>query len=292
MQEANEFQNTTQNTIQNTIIIKKDQFDKFYTKNSVAKFCVEKLLNYVCDDYLFIEPSAGSGAFCDALLDSNINNIYAIDIQPTKNSIEKNNVLYPIYAKDFFNFNPTDPQKLVFIGNPPFGKCANMAVKFFNHAASFLQTEIIAFIVPKTFQKISIHNKLNVSFAIVSECELPKNSFLLNGQSYDVPCVFQIWQRCNAPRVALKLFEEKYLKFVTKSEADFAIRRVGGNAGKVLQGLEHNPSTTYFCKELMPNTKNIIEGIDFSQIANATAGVRSISKLEIQMAINKYYNEI
>lgn len=284
----NNMQTEFQNTTQNTVIIKKDQFDKFYTKNSVAKFCVEKLLNYACDDYLFIEPSAGSGAFCDALLDFGVKNFRAFDIQPTP----KRNSAYLIYQRDFFVYKPHGEQKLAFIGNPPFGKCANMAVKFFNHAASFLQTEIIAFIVPKTFQKISIHNKLNVSFAIVSECELLKNSFLLNGQSYDVPCVFQIWQRCNTPRVALKLFEEKYLKFVTKSEADFAIRRVGGNAGKVLQGLEHNPSTTYFCKVLIPDIKRIVGSIDFSQIANATAGVRSISKLEIQMAINKYYNEI
>jgi hypothetical protein len=36
---------------------------------------------------------------------------------------------------------------------------------------------------------------LDLHFYLTKEFILNKNSFLLNGQNYDVPCVFQIWEK-------------------------------------------------------------------------------------------------
>ena len=166
-----------------------------------------------------------------------------------------------------------------------------LRLSFFNHAASFQGTEIIAFILPKTFRKYSVQNRLNSNFTLLKDFELPKNSFLLNGAEYDVPCIFQIWQKLEIPRYTHKVRLSHYVQFVQKADAEFAIRRVGGRAGKVLDGTDHNPNSTYFCKECKKGVKDILEKIDFTEVVNSTAGARSLSKIEIQIALEKYFRE-
>ena len=51
------------------------------------------------------------------------------------------------------------------LGNPPFGKNCSLAIKFFNKAAEF--ADLIAFIIPRTFKRISIQNKLNLNFSFI-----------------------------------------------------------------------------------------------------------------------------
>ena len=41
----------------------KDELDRFYTKDEVAKDCIAALLPYCKEGDLFVEPSAGGGAF-------------------------------------------------------------------------------------------------------------------------------------------------------------------------------------------------------------------------------------
>ena len=53
------------------------------------------------------------------------------------------------------------------IGNPPFGKNSSLAISFFNKAAEF--SDIIAFILPQTFSKDSVKNRLNLSFFLIME---------------------------------------------------------------------------------------------------------------------------
>lgn len=107
-----------------------------------------------------------------------------------------------------------------------------MTIQFFNHAAKFANT--IAFILPRSFRKISIKNKLDLSFWLTKEIEVQKNSFLLQGQEYDVPCIFQVWKKRKEKREKIIFpMRSEYFSFVkTKEDADFRIQRVGGNAGK------------------------------------------------------------
>jgi hypothetical protein len=274
--------------MKNTIIRKKHEHDKFYTKTAVAKFCVEKLQEILGNqEYQFLEPSAGNGVFIDTLKEVGMSNIEAMDIDPDNDFITKQN---------FFQYKPSFDGNIVVMGNPPFGRCSSLAIKFFNHAASFQNTEIIAFILPKTFRKYSIQNKLNAQFNLIKDFDLPRNSFLLNGFEYDVPCVFQIWKRLERKRL-LYCYNNlsQYIEFVSKRNAEFAIRRVGGRAGQVLDGTDYNPNSTYFCKANKKDMKEILQKIDFSEVVNSTAGVRSLSKLEIQVAIERYlkqHNEI
>lgn len=248
----------------------KDCLDRFYTPYSVAKECIDliNLNRYDC----IIEPSAGAGAFS-----SQISNCLAYDISPQQESIKE---------QDFFHldFTPFLNKKVLIIGNPPFGQQATLAIKFFNQAAKFADT--IAFILPKSFKKNSIQNKLDLNFHLIAEKPLDNCIFELpNKQSIMVPCVFQIWEKMIQPREKIKKKTTTSLFiFTTKDLADFRIQRVGGNAGKASTNLNVAVSSNYFVK----NTSNfsneelikIINESVFPSIED-TVGPKSLPKGEL-----------
>jgi hypothetical protein len=80
-----------------------------------------------------------------------------------------------ILKKDFLTFEPIKDKKYVCIGNPPFGRVSSLAVLFFNKAASF--SEAIGFILPRTFKRNSIINRLNENFHLTFEEDVPQKSF-------------------------------------------------------------------------------------------------------------------
>lgn len=157
-----------------------NKLDQFYTKSHV----VEHVLKMVdCTRYdLVVEPSAGAGDFLNQLpTDKTV----ALDLFPAAPKIEQ---------RDFFDFQPDISSGVLTVGNPPFGKNSNTAVKFFNHAAEF--SDCIAFVLPRTFRKASVINRLHKNFHLVKEEALPPDAFYLpTGESYSVPTTFQVWKR-------------------------------------------------------------------------------------------------
>ncbi len=214
------------------------QNDQYYTKPDTAKKCLELLGSDLSKFEHIIEPSAGRGDFYNLLpVDKRI----GLDIDPKADGI---------IALDFFNFDIRKRGPVLTIGNPPFGKNASLAQKFFEKAATF--SDIIAFILPRTFRKPSMVNRLNKQFHLVKNVLLDKESFYIdvgNGpQDYSVPCVFQVWAKktkalaeskptwaretiARAPIDELEQHED--FSYVVAEDADFAIRRVGAHAGKV-----------------------------------------------------------
>lgn len=251
--------------------------DEYFTKPEIACECVSILKAFLGKRKIYfnkvqvVEPSAGNGSFLKFLPD----NTLAYDISPKSDKI---------IESDFFKV--ILPPFSVVVGNPPFGFASSLAIKFFNHSAKN-NASVIAFIVPKTFKKISTHEKLHKNYHLRYSKDLPKNSFLVDDNEYDVPCVFQIWIRSNRVRINLETPPD-YVHFVGKSEADFAVRRVGGKAGKILDGLDHSVTSTYFIKSDIPDIKEIIDSIDFSEVVDNTAGIRSLSKKELLLAIHQF----
>ena len=146
---------------------KSRDLDQFYTTPIVAQWCIDILLSSYSsltlnNEAFFIEPSAGKGAFLAAIPSANK---VGFDIDPKDVAIVKQDFL----TLDLSQY--TNRGKLVFIGNPPFGKNASLAVKFFNHCAK--HADIIAFIVPKSFLKPSISNRLNKYFKLISSTPTP-----------------------------------------------------------------------------------------------------------------------
>ncbi|MBE8181960.1 MAG: hypothetical protein HAW61_00340 [Candidatus Portiera sp.] len=248
--------------------------DEYFTKPSVAEKCVNSLFAKLDPalESIFIEPSAGNGVFSKIIMGHD-KKIISYDIEPQHKSIIK---------KDFLNinFNKNNIKDAIFIGNPPFGTCSNLAIKFFNKSSE--AASHIGFILPKTFRKHSIQMKINHYFHLIHDEDLPKNSFLVNGVEHDVPTVFQIWEKQKNKREPLRIPND-YITWTKKSDADFAIRRVGGNAGTIYTDnfLNFSDSSNYFCVEKCGGVIEKLKQADFRSIVNNTAGVRSLSKLEI-----------
>jgi len=254
------------------------RLDQYYTKRSTAQELLKKL-SFDKYDYV-LEPSAGDGAFFDYLPE--IKRI-GIDLDPPGKGVIK---------QDFFTFKPESGKSYFVVGNPPFGKNASLAKAFFNYSAQF--ADKIAFIVPRTFRKYSLTNRLDRHFWLVHEESLPKNSFRLTcGKEYDVPCVFQLWEKRKDLREIVKLpLTHNDFEFTDRSNASFAIRRVGVNAGKVFEtGPSLSVSSHYFIKGCA-KTKKVFQTMwedAFSKDADPnkegikwdTAGNPSLSKREL-----------
>jgi hypothetical protein len=98
-----------------------------------------------------------------------------------------------IIQQDFFDYSPpSNKTNILVIGNPPFGRVSSLAIKFFNHSAKW--ANVIAFITPITFRKISLQNKLDNMFHLVYDEEIPNDPCCFSPQMM-VKCCFQIWER-------------------------------------------------------------------------------------------------
>ncbi len=169
---------------------KAKDLDKFYTSPDIAKKFVSTINNYTSlDEFdLVIESAAGCGNILKYLPSNSI----GMDIAPESNNIIK---------QDFFKYNsPYHPLynniRIATVTNPPFGSgyMNPLAKAFFNHAARF--SELIAFIVPaKWSTSWKVQFQLDKSFGLYHSELLSKDSFVFNGEPYDVPCCMQIWSK-------------------------------------------------------------------------------------------------
>jgi hypothetical protein len=250
----------------------KHSLDKFYTKPEIALDCIKRLDISSYDT--IIEPSAGSGAFSNQ-----INGCIAYDLEPEADNIIK---------QDWFDYTQTrNPEKrTLVIGNPPFGQQNSLAVKFINHSAVFADT--IAFILPLSFQKESIQDKLNLNYTLSQEWVIPKNSFTLENESISVPSVFQVWDYTPAtPRTIAATPAFKGFSFVKKAASpDLFIQRVGGKAGVTgTHTANRSEASNYFIKVdtdviSVPDFIAVIETLAHGS-RDFTVGPRSISKREL-----------
>lgn len=161
-----------------TKIKKKSLYDKFYTKDDIAKSCIRDVLDFNINFDYFIEPSAGNGSFYKYLPTNKI----GMDIEPEHPYIIK---------EDFLSSNYITKNSCI-IGNPPFGVRNNLAKKFIKHS---LEAKMIAFILPQTYNKITCQCIFPYNFSLAFQKSLGYNSFTLNGNEYHVPSIFQIWIR-------------------------------------------------------------------------------------------------
>ena len=222
-------------TLHNNInSVRKDGLDKFYTILSYSKKFIDKTFElYDISQWdLIVDPSAGNGSFLNQI---HSNHKIGIDISPEDDNIIK---------KDFFEYcPPINKKKIIVIGNPPFGKISSLAIKFFNHASQW--ADVIAFIIPRTFRKISVQNKLNNLFHLIYDEEIANKPCCFSPPMM-VKCCFQIWEKKNIKRVLINLPIKHndwiFLSFGPIDEkgqptpplnADFAIRAYGGKIGDI-----------------------------------------------------------
>ena len=259
--------------------------DQFYTRPELAEAYVAQVLDRWHDpDVLFVEPSAGTGSFVRPLLDAG-RKVRAVDIDPKFPNVRR---------MDFLNGDGVfdgDHSAIITIGNPPFGKNACLAVQFFNRAAR--HSDEIAFIVPRTFRKMSLHKRLHGMFHLSEDEDVESQAFIRFGNPHDVPCAWQVWTGHDVERPRpVPPCVNHLIGYTTPSRASFAMRRVGFYAGRVITTNIRSLSETthYFMREMAHGVVDVLRNVNWTEIAGQTAGVKSLSKAEVAFKLDEIYN--
>ena len=258
--------------------------DQFYTNEDVSIKCFEILKKEVnIESYdIQLEPSAGSGSFYKLM---NPQKRIGLDIEPKYKGIIK---------QDFLIYNPDASKSYICIGNPPFGKVSSLAIKFFNKCAQF--SDVIAFIIPRTFNKVSVQNKLNLNFILQYSEDLPLNPCCFTPKM-SAKCCFQIWIHSSIPR-QMVVYNKTHpdFDFIPYGEkdknnqptppqgADFAIRAYGGKCGQIVhQDLQNlRPKSWHFIKANIDIDllKERFNSLDYS-MSTYTVRQNSLGKSEL-----------
>lgn len=239
--------------------------DKYYTPIDLAKYCIDKAFEIIGRDNItdIIEPSAGNGSFSNQLECS------AYDLFPESNNIIK---------QDYLTLELPYKKGRLIIGNPPYGRCLNLAQKFYKQA--ILQGDYIAFILP--ISQLNNSNSMYEFDLIYSE-DLGKRKY----SNVMLHCCFNIYKR---PIEGLNKPKTKKLKDITiirqdskgYVEKDFDIRMCywgNGSAGKILKDGEHY-SAEYKIKIHNNKLKNKI--IEVLNNVNWKEELNHIAMLKIQ----------
>lgn len=242
--------------------------DQFYTNPDVALLCYTKLVERVdIESYdIHLEPSAGAGSFL-TLMDNTKK--VGLDIDPKLDEIHKMN---------FFDYTPELDKTYLVLGNPPFGRVSSLAVKFFNKSAEF--ANCIAFIIPRTFKRVSIQNKLDFNFKLIYNRDLPINPCCFTPKM-TAKCCFQVWIRTTSKRAKI-LYDKTHTDFqflkhgpkdinnqpTPPNNSDFAIKAYGANCGVIvdIKLEERRPKSWHWLKSNIDivTLKNRFQQLDYS----------------------------
>lgn len=218
-----------------TTAVRKEGLDKFYTIPAISEKCLRAIgATYDWNMWdVVVEPSAGNGSFLRKIPTPHK---LGMDIAPDHADI---------LQKDFFEYTPpTGLTNILVVGNPPFGRVSSLAVKFFNHAAQWCS--VIAFIIPKTFRRISLQNRLHRKFHLVHDDDIPSEPCSFS-PPMNVKCCFQIWEKRAEDRDCIHLCTRhadwNFLPYgpldargqpTPPTDADFAVLAYGGECGSIV----------------------------------------------------------
>jgi len=272
-----------------------DKIDKHYTDGNIAKVLVDTYIDFSKFDCV-VEPSAGGGSFIDTIPPKM--RTIAVDIKPDRDDIFQCDFFD---IEDHFHFSSLD-DKILTLGNPPFGYRAQMAVDFINHASIFSDT--IAFILPRSFRKPYVINQIDDNFHLIMDIDIEGDIF--NTGTCARTC-FQIWKKL--PYKREKIYLPRFacdfdpvpqgLKF-KKEYCDLAIRRTGWKkVGEVLMPEDANPITQFiFIKKTNPNisiddlkANLIFINNDINRVAFNTSMAPTFAVGELCLEYNKKFEE-
>ncbi|MDA9010562.1 hypothetical protein N9J17_01200 [Aquiluna sp.] len=256
--------------------------EQYYTPKDLAVFLVGVTLEHIENPKHahFLEPAAGTGSFVEALRSHGIENISAIDKYP----------MHPDIAEaDFLTWSPTG-KTLVTISNPPFGRNNALSVPFFNHAANF--SSHIAFLVPRSWRKWSVQNRLNANFHLISDIDISvqyENSAGIKiVDRNDLRTCFQVWEKRDQTRTKISVPNNGFLEKSTPEDADLAIRVFGYGCGNVMRSFPRKANTTLmFLRVLDKSVLNLLDGLDYERFSNNTAYTQALSFPEINYLLNQ-----
>ena len=190
-------------TTQRKNINKEQFFTQYETAERLAKFLEEQ--SWFSRITKVVEPSAGDGAWLKAM---HVHEAY--DIDPKHPDVK---------LQDFLSddFSVVNDGKVLYVGNPPFGRMGKLAKQFINKCSE--TGDYIAFILPASFAKVSMIRQVPKNFHLIYQEDLLEETFRFEREGKKVSTVFQIWEKRSEPRedpVRTNICED--FEFVRESE--------------------------------------------------------------------------
>ena len=256
--------------------------EQYYTPSPLALELVAVVANLIPDfsERNFLEPAGGNGSFVIALQKHGAKNISSVDLYPK----------HPLVAKkDFLTHKPKD-KNLIVISNPPFGRNNALAIPFFNHSAEF--SDYICFLVPRSWRKWSVQNRLDPKFHLVHDQDVFVSYEDENGNPIksdnELRTCFQIWQKTSELRDPIRVPDNGLITKSTPAEAEIAIRVFGYGCGNVLESFPRESNTTLmFLRVKNHRIRKLLQTLDFQRFSKNTAYTEALALPEINYLLNE-----
>lgn len=256
--------------------------EQFYTPRDLARELISQAENVIPGfrERNFLEPAGGNGSFVEGLRERGVRNLTSVDLYPKHNLVQKG---------DFLQFIPQQTN-MVTISNPPFGRNNALSIPFFNHAADY--SEYICFLVPRSWRKWSVENRLDERFHKI----LDKEIFVSYEDEQGLPVrhannlrtCFQVWQRQPSHRKKIVVPDNGLIQKVSPDQAQLAIRVFGYGCGKVLAKFEPKKNTTLmFLRAKNPEVMRLLPELDYQRFSKNTAYTEALAFTEINFLLNE-----
>lgn len=256
--------------------------EQFYTPADLALTLTKQISPLVggLENKLVIEPAGGTGAFIKAAQSQGASKVLSFDIEPKADGV---------LLADFLEADLTGISGALTISNPPFGRNNSLSIPFFNKAAQ--HSDFIAFIVPRSWRKWSVINRLDRNFHLIHDQDLSIDYVDDLGemvwQKSSLRTCFQLWQRQDTQRNLIKVQDLGLVSKVSPEEADVAITVFGYSCGLVRTEFDRVPnSTVMFLKLHDERVLPALHKVDFSKFYRNTAYTEALSLQEIRYLIN------
>ncbi|MFN5159019.1 MAG: hypothetical protein ACK5CU_00005, partial [Rhodoluna sp.] len=257
--------------------------EQFYTPADLAKDLTAKLIELLgpLDGKTVLEPAGGTGSFVQAAKEAGASKVISFDIEPKADGVLR---------ADFLDAQLNYLANAITISNPPFGRNNSLSIPFFNKAAK--HSDVIAFIVPRSWRKWSVLNRLDLNFHLIHDEDLAIDYVDEKGasvwQKARLKTCFQVWQRRDRLREIVKIADFGLVSKSKPEDADVAITVFGYGCGKVRTNFEPIPnSTVMFLKLHDERVLPALTKVDFSRFYRNTAYTEALSLQEIRYLLNE-----
>jgi predicted RNA methylase len=268
--------------------------EQYYTPKEIAHELVVDVMDTVKDNSgtfllevgnpLWVEPAGGTGSFVDVVEKFGYE-VWSCDIEPKHKDV---------LLGDFLNtdLSEFESRNIIVYGNPPFGRNNSLSVKFFNKSAEV--AEYIAFIVPRSWRKWSIQDRLDMRFNLVFDKDLDMNYVTDDGtliKGSGLRTCFQIWKRSTLLRTPVVVEDRGYIKKCGPEEADASMTIFGRGCGTVKTKFNRVSNSTQMFIQAEDYVIKALSVIDFSEYYNRTAYIEALSIKEIWLSLNEYFDK-
>lgn len=264
----------------NTRVTGKEQY---YTPSDLAHRLVAEVVSVLgpITGKTLLEPAGGTGAFIEAAKTFGVKQVVSFDIEP----------LHPLVKKANFLTQPLKLSEAITISNPPFGRNNSLSIPFFNKAAEV--SDAVCFIVPRSWRKWSVSNRLNPNFELLHDADLSIDYVSSDGREISaknkLATCFQIWRSSPAKRPKITIRDMGIVAKALPREADVALTVFGYGCGKIRTDFVREKNTTQmFLKLKHPKALDALQAVDYSRFYRNTAYTEALSLQEINYLLNEY----